>query len=200
MNMNESKISNDINMDEVNAIHHVQKEFAKWHLKAVDKLRAKLQDNLDKRRICVEVAIHKATMCILSEDLVKIMENPPKFKVSKDIQSDALSNMFQIIHSWPGVDLLQCKEPPKNFKKYWRIADNWWNRQKGKWFGDLFFEPILQRDLNQYCQQILINKYNETHYHAIYFIFLCDLLHSEGNVKINFFLCFLFSFLFFPFL
>ena len=58
-----------------------------------------------------------------------------------------------------------------------------WNRQKGKWFGDLLFWPVLQYNLNMYCHKILINNSNEYHYHAIYFLFLCDIIHSEVQFK-----------------
>lgn len=58
-----------------------------------------------------------------------------------------------------------------------------WNRQKGKWFGDLLFWPVFQYNLVVYCNKILINNSNEYHYSAIYNIFLCDIIYSEVQFK-----------------
>eukprot|EP00486_Rosalina_sp_Unknown_P014874 CAMPEP_0201593986 /NCGR_PEP_ID=MMETSP0190_2-20130828/191440_1 /ASSEMBLY_ACC=CAM_ASM_000263 /TAXON_ID=37353 /ORGANISM="Rosalina sp." /LENGTH=676 /DNA_ID=CAMNT_0048053425 /DNA_START=71 /DNA_END=2101 /DNA_ORIENTATION=- len=178
----ETEQMDDSNVNETD-YHQMQSQYAKWALKAKDKLKAKLTNNLEARKTQIEDAVNNATLRIINDNIVPVISRPSEFKVSSTIASGALERMYHIIESWGGVDIAQCEKLPKDWKRYWRLADNWWNRQKGKWFGDLLFWPVLQYNLNTQCQKVLINKHNEYHYHAIYFIFFCDIMHSEVSFK-----------------
>ena len=51
-----------------------------------------------------------------------------KFRVSSTIRGGALERMNHIIESWEGIDFSQCQidRLPRDFKRYWRLADNWY--------------------------------------------------------------------------
>eukprot|EP01084_Bolivina_argentea_P184789 318725_1 len=149
-------------------IHNVNEDeeagYNKWRLICVEKLQSKLSQNVAKRKKNFENVVTNAAHKILRDNTLKIISNPDDFKISDRITNEAFDRMCETISAWPGVHLTQCKKLPPIFKKYWRIADNWWNRQKGKWFGDLFFWPILHYSLHVYCKKILIASENQIEY------------------------------------
>eukprot|EP01084_Bolivina_argentea_P069122 125833_1 len=158
----------------------------KWRSICVEKLQNKLSQNLAKRKKHFEDVVTRATHKILREitfnqpNVINIESNPIGFKISDTITNEAFNRMSEIISSWPGVPSAQSKKLPPIFKKYWRIADNWWNRQKGKWFGDLFFWPILNYSLHEYCKKM---TYTQIEYDYLYYIYLHDILHSKVSFK-----------------
>ena len=136
----------DYEQDMMDEYHQLKSQYPKWCLKAKDKLKAKLADNLSTRVQCIENAVDHATNRILDEQLVPIMDHPEHFRVSSTIKSGALERMNHIIESWGGVDISQCENIPKDFKRYWRLSDNWYVHHCSllfiDWFGNvchLFF-------------------------------------------------------------
>eukprot|EP01084_Bolivina_argentea_P106326 190292_1 len=157
--------------------------YDRWRTLCVDKLKDKLKLNIEKRKKNFEDVVTSAAAKISSDNTLQLAPNFPKFRISSTITTEAVDRMCSTIESWPGVHLSQCKKLPPIFKKYWRIADNWWNRQKGKWFGDLFFWPILQYNLHQYTKKILARKNDPIQFDYAFYIFLCDILHSKVSFK-----------------
>jgi len=158
-------------------------QYTKWRKISVDQLKGKLQINVVKRKKSLEDVVTRAADRMAAAHKIDIMPNYPPFQISPTITSGAVERMEKIIESWPGVQLNQCKKPPPIFKKYWRTADNWWNRQKGKWFGDLIFQPILSYSLRSYCKKILLHKDNTIERDYVFFLFLRDILGHKVSFK-----------------
>ena len=127
---------------------------------AIDRLKDKMRENLYKRINAIEEAVNNARHKI---SFISIINRPSPFKVSPIVVKTALERMVSKIELWSGVDISGCNQPLKSFKLYMRIADNWcasyyalivseckcfdipnlrWNRQIGKWFGDVLFLHI----------------------------------------------------------
>ena len=147
-----------IHQCQVQMITQDQSEYNRWHKLCGIQLKDKLHINVDKRKKTFEDVVSTAALKISRDGILDIIPTPPNFKINPTITQEAKSRMCSAIDAWGGVHLSQCKKLPPIFKKYWRIADNWWNRQKGKYFGDLFFQPILHHSLHRYCKKILVRK------------------------------------------
>ena len=117
-------------MPNSNATAHNSTEYDHWRTLCGIQLKDKLKENVAKRQKIFEDVVTLAAIKVSRDNELEIVANPPKFKVSATITNEATNRMCDAIDAWPGVHLTQCKKLPPVFKKYWRIADNWWNRQK----------------------------------------------------------------------
>ena len=79
-------------------------------------------------------------------------ENVSSFIITNEFQETALNKLFTKFEEWSGVDIKACKNAVQNWGQYWDRADNWFNRNKGEWFGDYYFAPIFRDHLKQVQQ------------------------------------------------
>jgi len=150
----------------------------------VERLKGKLRENVNNRRKCLEDVVTQAADKIKDQNTIEFMPEYPPFTISPNLINGAIDQMEKIIDSWPGVQLTQCKKMPLISKDYTRTADNWWNRQKGKWFGNLLFEPILKLSLRSYCKKILLQKNQTSAEHQyVFFLFVRDILKCKVPFK-----------------
>eukprot|EP01084_Bolivina_argentea_P184787 318721_1 len=158
-------------------------EYSDFKNRSISKLKTKLKCNLDKRGEAIQNCIDAAVSEIIQKGTISIILNPPLFCVAP-IKYKAFIKMCDVIDNWEGVVIPQCNESKKEFNRYWRTADNWWNRQKGKWYGDLFFYHILKGDsLSLFCQQLLHGERDTNAYWTLYFIFLYEILQAQVQFK-----------------
>lgn len=117
-------------MDDSNEVYNdyqrMQPKYTIWKSKAKVELKAKFADNLRTRVNCIENAVDKATQRIITDNLVPIMQYPEHFRVTTTIKHEALERMNHIIDGWGGVDIAQCEKLPTEYKRYWRLAHNWY--------------------------------------------------------------------------
>ena len=66
---------------------------------------------------------------------------------------------------------------------YIEISNNVYKNTQGKWFGDLFFQPILHYSLHRYCKKILVHKNNDIAYYFLFYIFLHEIIIAKVSFK-----------------
>ena len=76
-------------------------------------------------------------------------ENASSFLISSEFQESALNKLFTKFEEWSGVDIKACKNAVQNWGQYWDRADNWFNRNKAKIYGNHLFYPIVFRKIYQ---------------------------------------------------
>jgi len=126
--------------------------YSKWKRDGLHKMKAKATQNVAHRSKAVE---HVITGIARSWD-----ENARTFQISKQFQLGALNKLFTKFQDWSGVDVKACKNKVQTFNEYYDRADNWFNRNKGEWFGDYYFTPIFHQHLRQYCTEIAHSMYS----------------------------------------
>ena len=168
---------------------------------SVFKLKAKIKDNLLIRLNTTIQCINHEIRDIFTDKkdyyfgLTLLNKNellPEKFNVSPSLLSNALIELFNKVDEWPGVGISCVQKPLTQFKSYWIIADNWWNRYKSEWIGNYFFFPLFKDELFKYILKITksykslnyINKQrNEYELNStrelLYFLILKKVMHSE---------------------
>lgn len=114
--------------------------YDKWRGCCIVELQNKLKSNVEKRKVKFESVVNNAVHQLMhNKELSLSLSDVFPFKISALIESNAIDRMCEVIAGWKGVDVNQCKNAPKIFRKYKRLADNWWNRQKGAHFGLFLF-------------------------------------------------------------
>ena len=154
-----------LNIKEKNNINYEE-----WKAKSKKELKNKLKENLNKRANVLEEQVNKSrreTFKLISnlnagDNILPIKS--PGFIIPENILIRGFDTMSNKIDLWKGVNVHDCKEEPQKYTDYFRKGNNWLDRQKGKWFGQYIFYPILL-EIKGYCNNVLIKseitfKYN----------------------------------------
>ena len=136
----------------------------KWKEKSMIKMKSKLKETIKERTKKINDIINHEIPIILKEFHIFIDYNKiKKFGISDDIVNNTRNNIineFSIWNSKGGVKIKSCrKRALNNFNDYYRVADNWFNRHKGEWFGKYYFKCIFKL-LNQYNIYLVNNIFN----------------------------------------
>ena len=77
------------------------------------------------------------------------------FVINESWRNDINGSMILKLKHWSGVDVKACKNKINTWQEYWDRADNWFNRNKGQWFGDYLFYPLFENKLISVCLYIM---------------------------------------------
>ena len=119
----------------------------------------KAQINIQKRASQVNESVNNAVTILHSKLQIDIVINDEsRFILDRILTQETIESVKLVFQSWNGVNYRACKSVPASEAKYWEIADNWWNRQKHKVFGEDFFCKLFKQ-LSQYSHKISLKIY-----------------------------------------
>ena len=128
-----------------NSVRNVDDDqFEEWRLRCIESMKAKMESNVAARSRRVEEVVNECIGRIHRELQISDEGDDRRFTIPHDVMTQSLRSMSQRLDEWNGVKLLWCKRVPRCFASYHLIGENWWNRQKGSWFGDFYFLPLFQ--------------------------------------------------------
>ena len=152
-----------------------------WKQNSKTKLKDKAYTNINARALELQNSVNSSIQCITNNQSIT------KFTISATLITRALNLIYHELDNWKGVSIKEVKadNKPKVWKQYHVRADNWWNTNKAKWFGDYFFAPIIQKELKQYIQHVTKIFYEPNHVkNTVNYIQKLNNNHSRNNETI----------------
>ena len=156
-----------------------ERQFAEWRLQCIAAMKDKMESNLRARSRRVEEVVNER-IDRLHRELQIDTENLQKYRfaIPEDVMAQSLWSMSHRLEGWNGVRIVSCKRIPRCFASYHLIGENWWNRQKGSWFGDFYFLPLFQC-IGSFCETLNVSEY--TQYSDLLFIHILSAV-MESNI------------------
>eukprot|EP01084_Bolivina_argentea_P226002 381823_1 len=172
--------------------------YSNWRHQCIINMKKKLQSNVAARSRKVEEVVNECIsntnkeLQIISylifncnllalNHLKKQINNSIRFIIPDQLIISSLQKMYNKLDEWNGVNISSCKTIPSTFDEYWYIADNWWNRQKGSWFGELYFYKLFHL-LFQFSTNIATQN-NLLYRDLLFYNILYDIIDANVNFK-----------------
>eukprot|EP01084_Bolivina_argentea_P226003 381824_1 len=153
--------------------------YSNWRHQCIINMKKKLQSNVAARSRKVEEVVNECISNINKE--LQIINNSIRFIIPDQLIISSLQKMYNKLDEWNGVNISSCKTIPSTFDEYWYIADNWWNRQKGSWFGELYFYKLFHL-LFQFSTNIATQN-NLLYRDLLFYNILYDIIDANVNFK-----------------
>lgn len=127
-----------------------KQDYNKWAIECRSLLQLKARTNYFER---VDKIVD-----IVNESCLKY--NPSSlFSIAYANSIEILGMINDKIVNWPGVSIKACKKKGKSKKEYISTANNWFNRNKAKIYGNYFYSRVIFGFALQYCRNTIEERY-----------------------------------------
>jgi len=116
--------------------------YQQWCEQSKFKLEESFKLNLRKRLIqCCDTVNARVSSCGIDDKFVLTVDDVKRF-------ADGVK--YEIL-SWNGVDMGTCTKEKRTFTEYHKTAQNWFNRNKAKIYGNHVFYPLVFGHILNFC-------------------------------------------------